>query len=321
MPSLQYSGPPHSNLVDSPSTTMSTNTGGSRGGCPVNHGGTQSGKTVATSCPGSCSFLDGIFGNAGSICGISCAHMGAAAGLACAGLVGYKYFGGGGQRKCPAMKKDGENTEKVDTAEIQKNESGEKTEHSGGFSLKYVKRLSDALLAKFSNAKKSMSPLNPMNRKHPVVLVEKGAKGQEQDQRLFMQMLWLKELIPGVSQGQVGAAAAATPGSSSKLQLTTRLLHQELAVAGIPHVMYDDVNDFSKVGVLTWSGNPSHFSGKVREIFQKVAGGGVFEVEEGLITMSDDEFRSKVREKAKEAQGENNSGEGFLLLLTMETLR
>lgn len=274
----------------------------------MSQGGAQSGKTVATSCPGSCSYLDGIFGNAGSICGISCAHLGAAAGLACAGLVGYKYFGGGGQRKCPAMKKDGE---KIDTAEIQKNESGEKTEHSGGFNLKYVKRLSDALLAKFSNAKKSM---NPMNRKHPVVLVEKGAKGQEQDQRLFMQMLWLKELIPGVTQAPAGAITAGPPGSSSKLKLTTRLLHQELAVAGIPHVMYDDVNDFSKVGVLTWSGNPSHFSGKVREIFQKVAGGGVFEVEEGLITMSDDEFRSKVREKAKEAQGENNAGEGVLIL-------
>jgi hypothetical protein len=72
------------------------------------------------------------------------------------------------------------------------------------------------------------------------------------------------------------------------------------------------VNDFSKLGVLTWSANPSHFSGKVREIFQKIAGGGTFEVEEGLVNMPEPEFKASVKEKVKEAAtGENTDGSSF----------
>jgi hypothetical protein len=124
--------------------------------------------------------------------------MGAAAGLACAGLIGYKVLANCGGKKCPAMKKDGEKESSDSKGDGSKpgassTAKGLEVSSTAGFNWRYVSRLSDALLAKFSNAKTSM---NPMSRKHPIVLVEKGAKGQEQDQRLFMQMLWLKEILP-----------------------------------------------------------------------------------------------------------------------------
>lgn len=85
---------------------------------------------------------------------------------------------------------------------------------------------------------------------------ERGAdvdgKPQVMDRRLFMQLLGVRAPV-GRNPEAVGDALA-----------------DAVTAAGVPSVVYDDVNDPRGFALLTWSEDPDHFVSKVRPLFGRM---------------------------------------------------
>ena len=73
-----------------------------------------------------------------------------------------------------------------------------------------------------------------------------GGVPQTMDRRLFMQLLVLRAKSPH-------AAAAVLP-----------VLHAKLAAASVASVLYEDINDPSSIGLLTFGEDPVVFSSALR---------------------------------------------------------
>jgi hypothetical protein len=99
----------------------------------------------------------------------------------------------------------------------------------------------------------TMRPPSSADAPARVDVSERGAdvdgKPQVMDRRLFMQLLVVRAPV-GRDPASVGAELA-----------------DATAAVGLPSVVYDDVNDPSGFGLLTWSEDPGHFVSKVRPLF------------------------------------------------------
>src|SRR5688572_58215 len=94
-------------------------------------------------------------------------------------------------------------------------------------------------------------------KKQTVDVVERGLSiggvPQVMDRRLFMQLLVLRAK-------SAHAAAATLP-----------VLGAKLASASVPAVLYEDLNDPSSIGVLTYGEDPSVFATKLRPVLADAA--------------------------------------------------
>lgn len=181
-----------------------------------------------------------------------------------------------------------------------KPESSSSTPSSGSENVEwsvskaFMNRLSESLLERLGAKRSALHGF--ANRRHEIKLNEKGAKGQVSTTRLWMQMLVL-ELPSSVPETPTPAAGAAKKNNAKNVKPTVEqyvnttksaasggatsaasasgtwihVLHELLTDAGLPHVLYDSVQNYRRVGLLVWSEDPSFFSVLLRPLLDKLS--------------------------------------------------